>query len=119
MLNPRYREIFFHLRGPCVGFLAGVAPLLRPVSFWKLRLQLWYLSEIAMQGMVERREGLGFAPEARQPIGVAHHFGGQHLDGHRAVELRVRGPIHLAHAARAEWSCDLVGPEADSGGEAQ
>ena len=53
-------------------------------------------------GMIQRREGLGFAYEPREPFGVAHEEIGQDLDRDVALELRVRGAIDLAHAARAE-----------------
>jgi len=58
--------------------------------------------------VVERGEGLGLALEAREPIGVARHVGGQHLERHLAPELRVDGAIHLAHAACPDGSGNPV-----------
>ena len=60
--------------------------------------------------VIERREQLGLALEARQALGVRRERGRQHLDRHVAVELRVGGAIHLAHPARAERRDDLVWP---------
>src|SRR5579864_3165658 len=36
---------------------------------------------------------------------------GQNLDCHVATQARVRGAIHFAHSARAEWREDLVRPK--------
>ena len=53
-------------------------------------------------GMIQRREGLRFAREPREPFGVAREELGQDLDRDVAIQLRVAGAIHLAHAAGAE-----------------
>jgi hypothetical protein len=47
--------------------------------------------------VVEGGEQLRLPPEAREALGIAGHLRGQHLDGHVAPELRVRGAVHLAH----------------------
>ena len=52
--------------------------------------------------VVERGERLRLALEAHQAIRIAGERRRQHLDGDVAIELRVAGAIHLAHAARAE-----------------
>src|SRR5262249_10245991 len=41
----------------------------------------------------------------------------QHLDRHLALEPRVGGAVHLAHAALAELAGDLVGADARAGGD--
>ena len=55
-----------------------------------------------MFGMVEGGDGPRLALEAREPIGIARHLRGQHLEGDVAPELGVVRAIHLAHSARAE-----------------
>ena len=61
--------------------------------------------------VVERRDGLGLALEARQAVGMGGHVLGQHLDRDLAAEPRVARAIDLAHPARAERRDDLVGAE--------
>ena len=68
-------------------------------------------------GMIQRRQHLRFALEARHVLRVAGQGGGQHLDGDVAFELGVAGAIDLAHAARAEGREDLIGAEFGAGGE--
>ncbi len=58
--------------------------------------------------MVERRQHLRLALEARQPFGIAGKGVGQHLDGDVPVELGVPRSIHLAHAAFADLGGDAV-----------
>ena len=72
----------------------------------------------AMLGVVERGEKLCLPLEAGEAIGVGGERLGQQLEGDVAAQLRVRGPEHLAHAAGAERSYDLVGAEAGSRSEA-
>ena len=71
----------------------------------------------AMFGCDERREQLGLALEAREPLGILRELGGQRLDGDVAAEARVARAIDLAHAARAERRDDFVGAESGAGGE--
>jgi hypothetical protein len=52
-------------------------------------------------GMVERRQGLGFAGEPRHAIEIAGERLGQNLQGHVAIQLRVACAIHFAHSADA------------------
>ena len=67
--------------------------------------------------VIERRERLGFAYEARQPVGVLRKRLGQHLDRDIPIERRVARAIHLAHAACADGSEDFVRAEAGTGSE--
>ena len=48
------------------------------------------------------RKRLRFTSESRQTIRVAREIVGQDLDGDVAIELRVTGPIDLAHATCAQ-----------------
>ena len=65
--------------------------------------------------MVERREDFGFPFESGQPLRVGDKRIGQHLDRHVAVQGRVVGAIHLAHAARADLRGDFVDAELRAG----
>ncbi len=51
--------------------------------------------------MIQRREELRLALEARQPIGIAGEEVGQDLERDVAPEPRVAGAKHLSHAAGA------------------
>ena len=44
-------------------------------------------------------------------IGIGGEGFGENLDGDGAIEPRVAGAIHLAHAAFADWRNYFVGPE--------
>ena len=61
--------------------------------------------------MVQRSENFGFAFEAGESLGVLRESRGQNLDRHFAIERRVSGPVHLAHAARTNGRNDFVGAE--------
>ena len=67
--------------------------------------------------MVERGERPRLALEARQPLGIVDHRGGQRLQRHVATQLGVARPIDLAHAAGAEGGENLVWAEAGTGRE--
>ncbi len=67
--------------------------------------------------MIQRGEGLRFALEAREPVGVARERLGQDLDRDVAIELRVARPIDLAHAAFADLRGDFVDAETGAGSE--
>ena len=69
--------------------------------------------------MGEGRHRLGLALEAGQGVGALVQVGGQHLDRHVAVELRVASAVDLAHASGAEGRDDLVRPEPAAGCECQ
>ena len=62
--------------------------------------------------MIERGEYLRFSAEARKPIRIARERLRQDLQRHIAVELRVFGAIHLAHAAGTDGRGDFVNAEA-------
>ena len=63
--------------------------------------------------VVQRREDLRLALEARDAIAVGGDRCVQRFDCDRAIELGIAGAIHLAHAAFAEQGRDFV--RADSG----
>jgi hypothetical protein len=67
--------------------------------------------------MIQRREDLGFAPEAREPFDVVRELLGQNLQGNVAIELGVLRPIHFTHAAAAKQREDVVRAEAGTAGE--
>jgi len=52
--------------------------------------------------VVQRRQSAGLPLESRHQVSVAGHLRAQYLDGDVAVQIRVRRPVHLAHAAGAE-----------------
>ena len=58
-------------------------------------------------GVGQRGDGLGFALEAGQAVGVFGDLGRQDLDGDDAVEC-VAGLVDLAHASGADGLEDLV-----------
>src|SRR5687768_6650053 len=61
--------------------------------------------------MIERRERLRLALEAREPFGIDGEQRRQDLDRHDPIEPGVTRAIHLAHAAGANGTDDLVGSE--------
>jgi len=65
--------------------------------------------------MRQRGDGLGFALESRAPRVVSRHAVGKNLDRDVAIQARVTGAIHLAHAAGANQREDLVWAEAGTG----
>ena len=67
--------------------------------------------------MIERREELRFAPEARQPIGVDCKGSGKNLQRDVAPERRVARTIDLAHAACPQRAGDLMRAETGAGDE--
>ena len=69
--------------------------------------------------MVERREHLGLALEAGEPLGIGGEGLGQHLDGDLAAEPGVGGALDLAHAPRAERSGISEATEAHARHETQ
>ena len=62
--------------------------------------------------MIQRREHLRFALEARQAIGIEREQFGQDLQRNVTIQLRVARAVHLAHGAGAEQRDDLVRPDA-------
>jgi len=67
--------------------------------------------------MIEGREHLRFAAEARETIGIVRHRGQEDFDRDVAIQLRVARPVNFAHAARPEGRLDFVRPEASSSGQ--
>jgi hypothetical protein len=51
--------------------------------------------------MIQRRQYLRFALEAREAIGIGGKRLGQHFDGHVTIQPRVARAIHLSHPSRA------------------
>ena len=70
-------------------------------------------------GMVQRREGLRFALEPREPFGVVRERVRQELDRDVAIQLRVARSVHLSHAAFADLRGDFVDAEAGAGSKGQ
>ena len=64
--------------------------------------------------VIERREHLSFALEAREPIGIARERFGQDFDGDVAIQLRIARAIDLAHAARADLAGDFIWAESSA-----
>jgi len=62
-------------------------------------------------GVVERSEEPRLALESGQAIGVGRDLFGQDLERHRAAQLRVGGPVDLAHPAGPHRAGDLIRPE--------
>ena len=58
--------------------------------------------------MIERGQQLGLALEARHPLRVFRKGSRQNLQRHITFQLRVLGPVNLAHAAYAERSENFV-----------
>ena len=69
--------------------------------------------------MVERRERLRFAREAREAIGVVGERVRQDFKRDVAVELRITRPIDLPHPAFTDLGRDDVDAEAGAGTEGQ
>jgi hypothetical protein len=59
-------------------------------------------------GMVQRGLSLGLALKARERLRVSGNFGWQELEGDEAVQTRVFGPVHHAHAADTKFLDDPV-----------
>jgi hypothetical protein len=65
-------------------------------------------------GMVQRRENLSLAFEARKPVGIEREEFGQDLQRDVAIEHRVTRAIDLAHPARTKRRQYLVRAEASA-----
>ena len=61
--------------------------------------------------VVERGDGFGLTGEARAELGIRRQFRREDLQRHAAVQARIAGPIHLAHATRAKQGEHFVGAE--------
>jgi hypothetical protein len=58
--------------------------------------------------MVQGAGGAGLLEKARSAFGVGDFFGGQDLDGDKAVQMGVAGFVYDAHAALAELVEDVI-----------
>src|SRR5258708_5454087 len=67
--------------------------------------------------MIEGREHLRLAAEARHTVGISDERGGQNFQRYIPPEPGVSGAIDLAHATSAERPADLVRPETSAGGK--
>ena len=65
--------------------------------------------------VIQRREQPRLAREARQPFGICRKEARQDFDRNVAIESRVTGAVHFAHAADAEEVENLINPEPPSG----
>ena len=59
-------------------------------------------------GVLQPRDGLGLGQESDDRLGVGMGTGQDHLEGARAVEADLPGPVDDAHAAAAQLAQDLV-----------
>ena len=65
--------------------------------------------------MVQAGDDLGFALEAFPTGRIGREVFGKRLDGYGAVQARIDGAIHLAHAAGGDEGLDLVGAKGGPG----
>ena len=68
-------------------------------------------------GVIQRRNSAGFALEALPGIKIGGKMRRQDLDRDGAIQARVPGAIHLAHAASAQRRLNFIGPEFRPGGK--
>ena len=66
--------------------------------------------------MVQGGEQAGLPLQARDALRIVGKSGRQYLDGNLAMQPRVEGPIHLAHAAGIQRPQDAVRSELDARG---
>ncbi len=67
--------------------------------------------------MIELAGGPRFLLEAAEPVRVPGESVGQNLHGHVAMEARVAGAVHLAHASRSDQRLDFVVSQPGAGGD--
>ena len=67
--------------------------------------------------MVQRGEDSGFSLEPGQAFRIIGEEVREDFEGHIPAELHVPGPIHLAHAARADEGGDCVRAGLGTSGE--
>ena len=67
--------------------------------------------------MAERGENLGLTLEPRHAVSVTGECFGQDLDGYVAAELWIVGTVNLAHPARTNSACDLIGAHVGARGQ--
>ena len=73
--------------------------------------------EMTDMRMIQCRNGLRFALEARFQVRIGRKMRGQNLDGYVASQPCVARPVHLSHAARAQRRLDLIRTEFRARGE--
>ncbi len=61
--------------------------------------------------MIQRRERLGFAREAREALGIVRKGLGKDLDRDVAIQPRIEGAVHLAHPALADLGGNFIRTE--------
>ncbi len=71
-----------------------------------------YLSDVRM---IERSQHLGLTLEPREAVLVIGERRRKRLDCNVALEVRIGGPIYLAHAAGADGFGDFIGTETCAG----
>lgn len=64
--------------------------------------------------MIQRRDRAGFAIEPFEQVGVGGELFGENLDCDRAIEPRVAGPVHFAHATGPDRRHNLVRSESST-----
>ena len=117
-LRVRGGQALRHLHAQVDGLAPGEGAALHPLA---QRLALQQLHDRVGQPLVvpevvdgddvrvgERRQRACLALEAGEGALVLGQARRQHLDRDLAMEARVAGAVHLAHAARAQRSDDLV-----------
>ena len=65
--------------------------------------------------MIERGQDLPFTLKPGTTLGILRYRRRQHLDRNFAFQPRVPSPIHLAHAARAEFRFHAIEPSRSPG----
>ena len=68
-------------------------------------------------GCCKLGDDLGFTLEAGAELSAGHQLSVQNFDGNRAIQARVAGAIHFAHATRAERRLDFVGAKSSARGQ--
>jgi hypothetical protein len=66
-------------------------------------------------GMVQRRNGVGFAIKTLLSLGIVREMTWQDFDRDRTVQASVLRSIHLAHTAGADRHEDLIRAKAGAG----
>ena len=62
-------------------------------------------------GMIQIRDGAGFAFETPSGFEIYRNFRQKDLDRHPSAESNIFCPVHLAHATCAEKSFQAIGAE--------
>src|SRR5262249_19313109 len=67
-----------------------------------------HLIDLHNVGVLETGHDFGFGTKAYQVVGLGVRRGPNHLEGYRAVQADLPGPVDDAHAAPAELTLNLV-----------